>query len=181
MLKKFNLPKKYKRTELYKTEYGQTVFRCLKCRLMLDCSLDENGELKKNYDYCLDRECPNAVNGKSIRMIILRNTKRLRNYLRDKGVIKVYYFGACHCGNEGMYFNIYKNHWFHCDNCKTLWWGGWNLFSGWQDENEELWKKNYEEYKNYEEIESITDSLERLWVNTVRFIRQIKLKKQNGK
>jgi len=94
----------------------------------------------------------------------------LRNYLYRIGLIQPYYFGACYCGNEGYYFNVNRNHWFCCERCKTRWWAGSNLFSDWRDENEEIWKANIEKYKDYEEIQSVSDPFERLWVNLIRFL-----------
>lgn len=62
-------------------------------------------------------------------------------------------FGECFiCNAPGFkYVNIGRDHWFYCETCKTKWWEGSNIFSGWRDENEEIWEKNKEKLKNYKE------------------------------
>ncbi|MFH1233367.1 MAG: hypothetical protein V1649_01810 [Patescibacteria group bacterium] len=96
--------------------------------------------------------------------------KKIIEFLDKHRIIKTYYWGACHCGNEGSCFNVYKNHWFRCDDCKTVWWIGQNLFSTWQYENEEIWQKDIEKYNYYNVIEPVYNSLEKSFKNN-RIIR----------
>jgi len=65
--------------------------------------------------------------------------------------------GICHCQRFGecpecepasrtySYTNVGKKHWFYCEDHKTMWGGGYNLFSSWQyeteDEQREKWEK----------------------------------------
>jgi len=49
-----------------------------------------------------------------------------------------HYFGACPvCGESDGCLNLGRDHWFYCDQHRTRWWIGSNLFSGWRDEDEE--------------------------------------------
>ena len=44
------------------------------------------------------------------------------------------YFGGCpECGKNDGYLNVGKDHVFICDEHKTAWCAGANLFSSWQD------------------------------------------------
>ena len=53
------------------------------------------------------------------------------------------YFGGCpHCGHNDGHVNNGPDHWFICYQHKTKWLAGSNLFSGWRDEDEEMWKLN---------------------------------------
>lgn len=53
------------------------------------------------------------------------------------------YFGGCpHCGQNDGYINSGPDHWFVCDQHKTKWCAGSNLFSSWHDEDEEERKRN---------------------------------------
>jgi hypothetical protein len=53
------------------------------------------------------------------------------------------YFGACPvCGRTDGYMNVGGNHWFVCDEHKTAWPIGYNLFSSWEDETPEIWAEN---------------------------------------
>ena len=52
-------------------------------------------------------------------------------------------FGGCpHCGHGHSYLNVGRDHWSYCAEHKTKWCIGSNLFSGWQEETEEDWKRN---------------------------------------
>ena len=53
------------------------------------------------------------------------------------------YFGGCpECGGTHGFANIGPDHWFTCDDHKTKWWAGSNLFSGWREQDEETWHRN---------------------------------------
>ena len=54
-----------------------------------------------------------------------------------------HYFGGCpYCGDTSGYLNVGRGHIFVCDEHKTAWPIGSNLFSSWREENEEIWEKN---------------------------------------
>jgi hypothetical protein len=58
--------------------------------------------------------------------------------------------GACPvCGKSNGYLNIGRQHWFRCDEHKTRWCIGENLFSGWHDENEGIWLQNAARLEGY--------------------------------
>ena len=53
------------------------------------------------------------------------------------------YFGGCpECGGDDGCLNVGRNHWFKCDEHKTTWWVGSNLFSFWREETEADWQLN---------------------------------------
>jgi hypothetical protein len=89
--------------------------------------------------------------------------KRILNFLIKHNFIEEYPFGVCRCGNEGAYFNVNRTHWFYCNDCKTRWLVGSNLFSSWREETEKDWEKNVEEYGSYKEIKPAYNSFDRLW------------------
>ena len=63
------------------------------------------------------------------------------------------YFGGCpECGQTGQCMNVNRDHWFVCDEHKTKWWVGSNLFSCWRDEDEAIWKKNSEKLLGYIDV-----------------------------
>ena len=105
---------------------------------------------------------------KLTKMEIIR--MRLRNFFR-KHILREYYFGACHCGNEGRYFNVSRTHWFYCDDCKTRWSVGCNLFSSWREETAKDWEKNIEKYGGYREIKPAYNFFDRIWERWVRFVK----------
>ena len=54
-----------------------------------------------------------------------------------------HYFGGCpYCGDTSGYLNVGRGHIFVCDEHKTAWPIGSNLFSSWREENEEIWENN---------------------------------------
>lgn len=66
------------------------------------------------------------------------------------------YFGGCpQCGGDNGYLNVGGNHWFVCNEHKTRWCVGWNLFSSWKDEDEACWAKNAEHLKEYADVKPI--------------------------
>lgn len=65
------------------------------------------------------------------------------------------WFGAVKCrhGHPTRLFNIGRNHFVACDNCRTGIWVGSNLMSGWRQENEDIWRKNSKSVEGYEFFE----------------------------
>ncbi|MBI9084891.1 MAG: hypothetical protein JEZ11_14960 [Desulfobacterales bacterium] len=60
------------------------------------------------------------------------------------------YFGHCGVtGHECHTFNLGRENWMCCDECKIRWIVGGNLFSSWCDETEDHWKRNAEKYGPY--------------------------------
>ena len=100
-----------------------------------------------------------------MRKIILNLARRLS--------LEEYHFGACYCGNTGDCFNVGRSHWYCCDKCKTVWYVGSNLFSGWREENQEIWDKNVKEHAQYEEIDPILNSIEKAWHKSIRSIKKL--------
>ncbi len=54
-----------------------------------------------------------------------------------------------HCGGNDGYLNIERQHVHYCERHKTKWEGGWNLFSSWRHENEDIWRANAYKLQNY--------------------------------
>ena len=55
------------------------------------------------------------------------------------------YFGLCPvCHKTDGYINIGRSHWFLCEEHKTKWWIGANLFSSWKYETREEQRANYD-------------------------------------
>ena len=66
------------------------------------------------------------------------------------------YFGGCpECGKTDGYVNIGRNHWFVCDQHKTKWCAGSNLFSSWKDETEEEQRRLFEPVADYQIVEPV--------------------------
>jgi hypothetical protein len=68
------------------------------------------------------------------------------------------YFGWCpHCRNNDGFINVGRNHWFLCQEHKTKWWAGANLFSSWREETEEEQRAIYDKYGvgGYTEVEPV--------------------------
>lgn len=64
-------------------------------------------------------------------------------------------FGGCpQCGNA-EYVNVFKSHYNICETHKVFWSIGYNLFSSWQQENEEIWQKNRELLQGLTQVEPI--------------------------
>lgn len=61
--------------------------------------------------------------------------------------------GLCpDCRKPGMLLNVERDHFCYCDEHKTFWHIGSNLFSAWRHETEEIWEANKEKLKDYEEV-----------------------------
>jgi len=58
----------------------------------------------------------------------------------------------CRHGHKTRLFNIGRNHFVACDECRTWMWAGNNVFSDWKYESKELWEKNRESIKGYREV-----------------------------
>jgi hypothetical protein len=70
------------------------------------------------------------------------------------------YFGGCpQCGRNDGCFNVRQNHWFVCDEHRTKWCAGFNLFSSWQDEDECCWETNAQRLAEYSEVKPIRPRL----------------------
>jgi hypothetical protein len=68
------------------------------------------------------------------------------------------YFGWCpQCRNNNGYRNIGRDHWFVCDEHKTKWCVGANLFSSWKEQTEEDWQKTADLLNTYTEIKPVYD------------------------
>lgn len=66
------------------------------------------------------------------------------------------YFGGCpECGRTNGYLNIGRNHWLVCDEHRTKWLVGSNLFSCWREEDETIWRQNWERLQPYREVEPV--------------------------
>ena len=62
------------------------------------------------------------------------------------------YFGHCPImEHENYVLNIFKNHWMYCEQCKTRWLVGSNLFGSWRHETEEIWKNNFRKIKSFKD------------------------------
>lgn len=49
----------------------------------------------------------------------------------------------------------WSGHWFVCDDHKTKWWVGSNLFDGWRYQDEETWRKNERILAGYTAVKSL--------------------------
>ena len=70
--------------------------------------------------------------------------------------LQVEYFGhcpTCH-GAPDVILNLRRDHWACCHADKKRWCVGSNLFSSWREESEADWQRNYEQIKDYEDVES---------------------------
>ena len=66
------------------------------------------------------------------------------------------HFGGCpHCSKTDGYINVGRDHWFVCDQHRTKWWAGSNLFSSWRDETEEEWLRNEYKLENYISVDPV--------------------------
>ena len=71
------------------------------------------------------------------------------------------YFGGCpECGQNDGYLNVGGNHWFVCDAHSTCWSVGYNLFSSWRDESEDVWQANEERLRTMKIVEPVHQTVE---------------------
>jgi hypothetical protein len=81
------------------------------------------------------------------------------NSMMDTEEEGIDYFGGCpECGSNDACLNIGRAHWCFCEDHKTRWCAGANLFSSWKSEDEGiwLWRANWEKLEEYREVESLT-------------------------
>jgi hypothetical protein len=63
-------------------------------------------------------------------------------------------FGSCPaCGSAGQYGNVYKTHFFYCDEHRLTWSPGSNLMSSWRDEEPEDWRATWEQVRPYRTVD----------------------------
>jgi hypothetical protein len=66
------------------------------------------------------------------------------------------YFGGCpECGQTDGYLNLGRDHWFVCDQHRTKWWIGSNVFSCWRNETQEDWYRAAAKLSQHREVEPI--------------------------
>ena len=64
------------------------------------------------------------------------------------------HFGVCpECGESSYYRNIYKLHFFYCDEHRLVWSPGANLMSSWRHEEPEDWRTAWEQLKEYRTVD----------------------------
>lgn len=59
----------------------------------------------------------------------------------------------CMYGHRTRLFNIGRDHYVACDECRAYIWFGSNLMSGWRQENLDVWDANWESIRGYREVE----------------------------
>ncbi len=63
-------------------------------------------------------------------------------------------FGTCPtCHRSDGFLNVNRAHWFICHKHKARWNVGSNLFSGWRNENEDIWQENEKLLLTYAEVD----------------------------
>jgi hypothetical protein len=66
------------------------------------------------------------------------------------------YFGLCRaCGKTDGCINVGREHFFVCETHRTYWHIGSNLFSGWREEDANVWQQNVVTLSTYAEIRPI--------------------------
>jgi hypothetical protein len=66
------------------------------------------------------------------------------------------YFGGCpECGKQDSILNIWSSHWAVCREHKNKWCIGANLFSCWREEDEFIWRQNWETLRECVEVKSV--------------------------
>jgi hypothetical protein len=69
-------------------------------------------------------------------------------------------FGSCpKCGKGDEYRNIYKQHFFFCDEHRFTWSPGSNLMSSWREEEEEDWREAWEKLRVYRTVDGFDKQL----------------------
>jgi len=65
------------------------------------------------------------------------------------------FFGDIRCrhGHKTRLFNLGRGHYVACDTCRTYIFVGANLLSCWRDENQGIWRRNFDRVKGYRFIE----------------------------
>ncbi len=68
------------------------------------------------------------------------------------------YEGGCpECGQTDGFLNIGPNHYFVCHAHRVKWHVGSNLFSCWEDEDEDDWRANADLLSQYREVEPLSE------------------------
>jgi hypothetical protein len=63
------------------------------------------------------------------------------------------HFGGCpQCGTSTGVLSIGRDHWFYCDEHRTKWWVGSNLFSSWREMTEAEFDANREHLKDFTKV-----------------------------
>ncbi|MHC4880390.1 MAG: hypothetical protein ACYTGL_28405 [Planctomycetota bacterium] len=63
------------------------------------------------------------------------------------------YFGGCPiCGKNEGYLNVWREHWFFCQDHKVRWIAGENLFSSWRYEDSGDWNQTLQEIGGFIEV-----------------------------
>jgi len=63
-------------------------------------------------------------------------------------------FGACpECGSSDKYLNIYKQHFFYCEEHRLTWSPGYNLMSSWRYQDPAEWRAAWEQLKGYRTVD----------------------------
>jgi hypothetical protein len=66
------------------------------------------------------------------------------------------YMGGCpECGGTHGCYDIGRDHWYVCHDCRTKWWIGSNLFSSWREQTEAGRRENEEMLAGYTEVLSL--------------------------
>lgn len=122
--------------------------------------LNDSGDLK--YTYSNDRAsvakdnstCPLSLGFKPTYFNWSQQMKMTESQKLENA--KENYFGGCpECGNTNGYLNLRSTHVFVCDEHKTGWIIGANLFSCWKEETEQDWDKNLKLLEGYRKVKAI--------------------------
>jgi len=75
------------------------------------------------------------------------------------------HFGYCpRCHNPPVHFNDHQANFCACDDCRLVWYVGFNLLGSWRSETEADWENNQRKYENYKVDEKTTHyAREHLW------------------
>jgi len=66
------------------------------------------------------------------------------------------HFGGCpQCEGYTGVLSIGRDQWFYCDDCKTKWWIGSNLFSSWREMTAQEFEGNRKYLQDYIEVEPV--------------------------
>ena len=95
----------------------------------------------------LEREISGNLSPADEEMIDLREERQRREAFAPT-------LGSCPvCGSAGLYGNIYRTHFFYCDEHRLTWSPGSNIMSSWRDEDEAEWRATWERVKDYRTVD----------------------------
>ena len=78
----------------------------------------------------------------------------------SNNIVVSHYFGGCpHCGNNDGYLNAGKTHVFFCNEHKTSWIVGFNIFSSWQTETEAEQREKFRRIEDYADVEPLPEGM----------------------